>query len=258
MRKEIGNGLRTIGNYKLGATIGEGCSGLIRLAESTVTGEKVAVKIVSRADVDDTRYMQEISNQQLLKHEHIIRIHEVLEHGGYYFIVMDFAPGGDLFDYIDRHVMLREGEIRRLFRQILAGVEHCHQCSVVHRDLKLENIFLDHKHDVKIGDFGLSATMHHGQPLTDVCGSPDYAAPELFEEDCKYEGPEVDVWSCGVVLYALLCNTLPNVCSIKSGRLSVPESVSSDAKDLLSQMLVVDPAMRISTSQIWQHAWLAK
>jgi serine/threonine protein kinase len=159
-----------------------------------------------------------------------------------------------------------ECEARRIFQQIIAGVEHCHENRVAHRDLKPENIFLDKDRNVKIGDFGLSGEMLEGASLRESCGSPNYAAPELFYKNCEYDGPEVDVWSCGVILYALLCNKLPFdadsipelIRIIKRGKYSVPGFVSDDAKDLIAQMLCKDPKQRITTSAIRKHHWFAK
>merc|ERR1719199_1481502 len=126
------------------------------------------------------------------------------------YIVMELASGGELFDYIVKsRGGLPEPEARRVFQQIVAGVEHCHQRGVVHRDLKPENIFMDAKGNAKIGDFGLSTNWRPGKVLTDSCGSPNYAAPELLQKQCQYEGPEVDIWASGCVLYALFSRWLP-------------------------------------------------
>jgi len=208
---------------------------------------------------------REINILQFLKHPHVIRLYELMDTPSDIFMVMEYVPGGELFDHIVHKLRLREDEARRFFQQILAGVEYCHQCMVTHRDLKPENLLLDSNLHVKIADFGLSNTMRDGEFLKTSCGSPNYASPEVVSGKA-YAGPEVDVWSCGVVLYALLCGSLPfddeNVPNlfrkIKQGRFQLPGHLSSDAKDLIVQMLVVDPTRRITFAQIRKHTWFQK
>jgi len=176
---------------------------------------------------------------------------------------MECATGGDLFDCLVKHVRLEEDEALRLFRQLIDGVDHCHTSGVVHRDLKAENILLDGNNSVKIADFGLAAEMTPGELLTESCGSPEYAAPELLYQGCQYHGPEIDVWSCGVILFALLTNTrpfdaptIPEISKrIKCGRYSMPGYVSKQAKDLVQRMLTVNPEKRISIAEIYKHKW---
>merc|ERR1712232_146660 len=171
---------------------------------------------------------------------------------------------GDLFDYIVKsHPRLPERDARRVFQQIVAGVEHCHDRGVVHRDLKPENIFMDAKCNAKVGDFGLSANWRAGIVLTDSCGSPNYAAPELLQKQCQYEGPEVDIWALGCILYALLCSSLPFDAPdfkelfrlIKNGKYKVPGFLSTDARGLVGMMLVVDATKRAKISDIKKHTW---
>jgi len=176
---------------------------------------------------------------------------------------MECVTGGDLFDYLVKHVRLDESEALRLFRQLIDGVDHCHTSGVVHRDLKAENILLDGNNNIKIADFGFAAELIPGELLTKSCGSPNYAAPELLYKGCQYRGPEIDVWSCGVILFALLTITLPFDADsipalfrlIKRGRYNLPGYVSDDAKDLIQRMLTVDAEKRISISEIRQHSW---
>jgi len=178
-------------------------------------------------------------------------------------VVLEHAPGGDLFDYIVRHARLKGDEARRLFRQLVDAVSHCHENGVVHRDLKPENILMDAEFNIKIADFGLSSEWSAGEKLTESCGSPNYAAPELLSKGCSYEGPEVDVWSLGVVLYTLLCGCLPfdddNIPSlfkkIKQGKYSIPGFLSPGSKDLITKILTVDPAARMTMQGIKEHYW---
>jgi len=252
-----------VGDYELGATLGQGTFGTVKVGTHVLTGQRVAIKIIPSGKMEQNKLEQEIRLQRRLSHQHVVQIHEVLEQDSDMHIVMELVSGGDLFDFIVKHVRVPEKEGRRLFQQIVAGVEHCHDCKVAHRDLKPENIFMDKDGNVKIGDFGLSAEICAGELLKDSCGSPNYAAPELLYKDCAYEGPEVDVWACGVILYAILASTLPFDAPampqlfrlIKAGRYSMPGFLSDDAKDLIAHMLVVDPTQRYSMADIREHRW---
>lgn len=175
---------------------------------------------------------------------------------------MEYVAGGELFDYIVSKGRLTENEARRIFQQILSGIEYCHYHGVVHRDLKPENLLLDQDHNIKIADFGLSNLIRDGEFLHTSCGSPNYASPEVICGS-MYAGPEVDVWSCGVILYALLCGSLPfddeNIPNlfkkIKNGIYSLPGHLSELSRDLIPRLLVVDPLRRITIPEIRQHPW---
>jgi 5'-AMP-activated protein kinase catalytic alpha subunit len=151
---------------------------------------------------------REISNLKRLSHPHIIRLYQVIQTPSDIFVVIEYVSGGELFDYIVQKGRLPEPEARHFFQQIIAGIENCHFHDIVHRDLKPENLLLDEEHNVKIADFGLSNCLDDGRFLHTSCGSPNYAAPEVISGNL-YAGPEVDVWSCGVILYAFLCGSLP-------------------------------------------------
>jgi 5'-AMP-activated protein kinase catalytic alpha subunit len=195
-------------------------------------------------------------------HPHIIRLYEVVETANDIYVVMEYVKSGELFDYIVEKGRLMEDEARHFFQQIISGVEYCHRNMVVHRDLKPENLLLDSRANVKIADFGLSNVMRDGHFLKTSCGSPNYAAPEVISGRL-YAGPEVDVWSCGVILYALLCGSLPfddeNIPNlfkkIKGGIYTLPSHLSPGARDLIPRMLLVDPLKRITIPEIRQHPW---
>nr|XP_043640021.1 SNF1-related protein kinase catalytic subunit alpha KIN10-like [Erigeron canadensis] len=253
-------------NYKLGKTLGHGSFGKVKIAEHISTGYKVAVKILNRRKLKnpemEEKVRREIKICRLFVHPHIIRLYEVIETPLDIYVVMEYVKSGELFDYIVEKGRLHENEARKIFQQIISGVEYCHRNMVVHRDLKPENILLDSRGNVKVADFGLSNIMRDGHFLKTSCGSPNYAAPEVVSGKL-YAGPEVDVWSCGVILYALLCGTLPfddeNIPNlfkkIKSGIYTLPSHLSPGARDLIPRMLVVDPMKRITIADLRQHPW---
>jgi len=231
-----------------------------------VTGHKVAVKILNKAKIKqlgmEEKVQREINILHLCTHPHIIRLYEVIDTPTDIFLVNEYVSGGELFDYIVSKGRLSADEARNFFHQIISGVEYCHFQKIVHRDLKPENLLLDANDNIKIADFGLSNLMRDGDFLRTSCGSPNYAAPEVISGHL-YAGPEVDVWSCGVILYALLCGSLPfddesipNLFKkIKSGMYSLPTHLSQLAKNLIPRMLEVDPMKRITIPEIRLHPW---
>ncbi|XP_054809023.1 SNF1-related protein kinase catalytic subunit alpha KIN10-like isoform X4 [Prosopis cineraria] len=253
-------------NYKLGKTLGIGSFGKVKIAEHVLTGHKVAIKILNKRKIKnmemEEKVRREIKILRLFMHPHIIRLYEVIETPADIYVVMEYVKSGELFDYIVEKGRLQEDEARNFFQQIISGVEYCHRNMVAHRDLKPENLLLDSKCNVKIADFGLSNVMVDGHFLKTSCGSPNYAAPEVISGK-YYAGPEVDVWSCGVILYALLCGTLPfddeNIPNlfkkIKGGIYTLPSHLSPGARDLIPRMLVVDPMKRVTIPEIRQHPW---
>eukprot|EP00095_Tigriopus_kingsejongensis_P006502 maker-scaffold844_size89433-snap-gene-0.13 protein:Tk06502 transcript:maker-scaffold844_size89433-snap-gene-0.13-mRNA-1 annotation:"amp-activated protein kinase alpha subunit" len=255
-----------IGHYVLGETLGIGTFGKVKVGFHQMTGHKVAVKILNRQKIKSLdvvgKIRREIQNLKLFNHPHIIKLYQVISTPTDIFMVMEYVSGGELFDYIVKHGKLKEGDARRFFQQIISGVEYCHRHNVVHRDLKPENLLLDQNLNVKIADFGLSNMMTDGEFLRTSCGSPNYAAPEVISGKL-YAGPEVDIWSCGVILYALLCGTLPfddeHVPSlfrkIKSGVFPIPDYLNKNVVSLLCHMLQTDPMKRATIEDIRHHEW---
>lgn len=255
-----------IGPYYLGKTLGVGSFGKVKLAKHELCGQKVAVKILNRKKIKilkmDEKVKREINILKLFTHPHIIRLFEVINTPSDIFVVTEYITGGELFDYIVEHGRLSEDESRRFFQQMVSGVEYCHRHMVVHRDLKPENLLLDAHLNIKIADFGLSNIMQDGFFLKTSCGSPNYAAPEVISGK-PYLGPEVDIWSCGVIIYALLCGSLPfddeNIPNlfkkIKSGIYLLPSHLSDSSRDLISKMLVTNPLNRITMDGIRKHIW---
>ncbi|KAI5635694.1 protein kinase domain-containing protein [Phthorimaea operculella] len=258
-----------IGHYTLGATLGVGTFGKVKIGEHQLTKHKVAVKILNRQKIKSLdvvgKIRREIQNLKLFRHPHIIKLYQVISTPTDIFMIMEYVSGGELFDYIVKRGKLQEHEARRFFQQIISGVDYCHRHMIVHRDLKPENLLLDHNMHVKIADFGLSNMMMDGEFLRTSCGSPNYAAPEVISGKL-YAGPEVDVWSCGVILYALLCGTLPFddehvptlFRKIKSGIFPIPEYLNKSVVSLLCMMLQVDPMKRASIEDVKKHEWFQK
>ncbi|EHA99008.1 5'-AMP-activated protein kinase catalytic subunit alpha-2 [Heterocephalus glaber] len=236
------------------------------VGEHQLTGHKVAVKILNRQKIRSLdvvgKIKREIQNLKLFRHPHIIKLYQVISTPTDFFMVMEYVSGGELFDYICKHGRVEEMEARRLFQQILSAVDYCHRHMVVHRDLKPENVLLDAQMNAKIADFGLSNMMSDGEFLRTSCGSPNYAAPEVISGRL-YAGPEVDIWSCGVILYALLCGTLPFddehvptlFKKIRGGVFYIPEYLNRSVATLLMHMLQVDPLKRATIKDIREHEW---
>ena len=219
-------------------------------------------KIVDVADV--RRVAREISILKQIRHPYIIQLYEILETPEQFYLITEYAPGGELFDHIVASGKLKESEARKFFKQILEGVEYLHKLNIVHRDLKPENLLLDADNNIKIVDFGLSNLYSKGELLQTACGSPCYAAPEMIAGK-KYAGSTVDVWSCGIVLFAMICGYLPfedpNTSKlykkILEGDFNIPKHVSGDARDLLKCILQTDPAVRYTIGDIKRHRWVA-
>ena len=261
--------VHSVGPYVLGRTLGEGTTGKVKVGFHRETGEKVAVKIVRKdalagAAAARQKVQREIAVLKLVDHPHVLRLHAVYESARSLFVVMELVAGGELFDYIVRRGHVPARETRRLFREIVAGVDYLHSQGIAHRDLKPENILLDAGGRVKIADLGMAAVMRPGARLATSCGSPHYAAPEVVR-GAPYDGRAADIWSCGVILYTLATSNLPfdddalprlldKVCR---GAYTVPAFVPPDARDLIARMLTVDPARRIAMPELKRHPWLA-
>ncbi|KAI8071438.1 kinase-like domain-containing protein [Gongronella butleri] len=257
-----------IGQYQIIKTIGTGSFGKVKLAVHSVTNQKVALKFINRkkiASMDMSgRVKREIQYLKLLRHPHIIKLYEVITTATDIIMVIEYASR-ELFNYIVDRGKMCEDDARRFFQQIICAVEYCHRSGICHRDLKPENLLLDANNNVKIADFGLSNLMTDGEFLKTSCGSPNYAAPEVISGKL-YAGPEVDVWSCGVILYVMLCGRLPFddeyipslFKKINGGIYTLPSFLSPETKYLLTSMLAVDPLKRITIPEIRKNPWFNK
>ncbi|XP_068274378.1 serine/threonine-protein kinase SIK2 isoform X2 [Nyctibius grandis] len=200
-----------VGFYDIEGTLGKGNFAVVKLARHRITRSEVAIKIIDKSQLDAVnleKIYREVQIMKMLDHPHIIKLYQVMETKSMLYLVTEFAKNGEIFDYLASHGRLSESEARRKFWQILSAVEYCHGRKIVHRDLKAENLLLDNNMNIKIADFGFGNFYKSGEPLTTWCGSPPYAAPEVFEGQ-QYEGPQLDIWSMGVVLYVLVCGALP-------------------------------------------------
>ena len=266
-----------VGCYVLGKVIGEGSFAKVREGIHILTGERVAVKIINKkrsSEYTIKNLYREARIMQLIRHENIVELYEVMETKDYYYLVLEFCPGGELIDYIFMMERLTENLARRLIKQLISAVQAMHKTGIVHRDLKIENFLLTDDNDLKIIDFGLSNTTPVAtydrtgvfpQLLNTCCGSPAYAAPELLAE--KYYGPQVDVWSIGINMYVMLTGYLPfttkpfNIYKMYENMRCrkirpMPNYLSKECKDLLMRLLEPVPEWRISLKEVTKHKWI--
>ncbi|CAL9148934.1 CBL-interacting protein kinase 1-like [Musa acuminata AAA Group] len=264
-----GEGMRVLGKYELGRTLGEGNFGKVKYAKHVETGQGFAVKILDRSRVQSLnitdQIKREIGTSKLLKHPNVVRLHEVSASKTKIYMVLEYVNGGELFDKIASKGRLSEGAGRKLFQQLIDAVSYCHDKGVYHRDLKPENVLVDEKGNIKVSDFGLSALPQHlGNDglLHTTCGSPNYIAPEVLSNR-GYDGARSDIWSCGVILYVILTGSLPfddrNLVvlyqKILRGDAKIPKWLSPGARDILRRILDPSPITRINVAGIKAHEW---
>ncbi|KAF9893935.1 Protein kinase [Aspergillus nanangensis] len=260
--------MQRLDQYQTVRLLGEGSFGKVKLAIHQPSGRQVALKIISRRKLLSRdmvgRVEREIQYLQLLRHPHIIKLYTVIATKTDIVMVLEYAER-ELFDYLVKRGRCNDTEARKFFQQIICAVEYCHRHKIVHRDLKPENLLIDSEKNVKIADFGLSNIMTDGNFLKTSCGSPNYAAPEVISGKL-YAGPEVDVWSCGVILYVLLVGRLPFdddyipalFKKIAAGNFHMPPYISSGAARLIRSMLQVHPVHRITIPEIRQDPWFTQ
>ncbi|XP_069421910.1 serine/threonine-protein kinase BRSK2 isoform X4 [Ovis canadensis] len=254
-----------VGPYRLEKTLGKGQTGLVRLGVHRVTCQKVAVKIVNREKLSESVLMKverEIAILKLIEHPHVLKLHDVYENKKYLYLVLEHVSGGELFDYLVKKGRLTPKEARKFFRQIISALDFCHSHSICHRDLKPENLLLDEKNNIRIADFGMASLQVGDSLLETSCGSPHYACPEVIRGE-KYDGRKADVWSCGVILFALLVGALPFdddnlrqlLEKVKRGVFHMPHFIPPDCQSLLRGMIEVDAARRLTLEHIQKHIW---
>ncbi|XP_067225406.1 serine/threonine-protein kinase BRSK2 [Chanodichthys erythropterus] len=205
---------------------------------------------------------REIAILKLIEHPHVLKLHDVYENNKYLYLVLEHVSGGELFDYLVKKGRLTPKEARKFFRQIISALDFCHSHSICHRDLKPENLLLDEKNNIRIADFGMASLQVGDSLLETSCGSPHYACPEVIRGE-KYDGRRADVWSCGVILFALLVGALPFdhdnlrqlLEKVKSGVFHMPHFIPPDCQALLRGMIEVNPEKRLTLEAIQKHAW---
>ncbi|XP_039630790.1 serine/threonine-protein kinase BRSK2-like isoform X7 [Erpetoichthys calabaricus] len=254
-----------VGPYRLEKTLGKGQTGLVKLGVHCITGQKVAIKIVNREKLSESVLMKverEIAILKLIEHPHVLKLHDVYENNKYLYLVLEHVSGGELFDYLVKKGRLTPKEARKFFRQIISALDFCHSHSICHRDLKPENLLLDEKNNIRIADFGMASLQVGDSLLETSCGSPHYACPEVIRGE-KYDGRRADVWSCGVILFALLVGALPFdhdnlrqlLEKVKSGVFHMPHFIPPDCQALLRGMIEVNPEKRLTLEEIQKHSW---
>ncbi|KAE8606846.1 hypothetical protein XENTR_v10010905 [Xenopus tropicalis] len=257
--------MQYVGPYRLEKTLGKGQTGLVKLGIHCVTCQKVAIKIVNREKLSESVLMKverEIAILKLIEHPHVLKLHDVYENKKYLYLVLEHVSGGELFDYLVKKGRLTPKEARKFFRQIISALDFCHSHSICHRDLKPENLLLDEKNNIRIADFGMASLQVGDSLLETSCGSPHYACPEVIRGE-KYDGRKADIWSCGVILFALLVGALPFdddnlrqlLEKVKRGVFHMPHFIPPDCQNLLCGMIEVDPTKRLTLEAIQKHTW---
>ncbi|CUA78159.1 hypothetical protein RSOLAG22IIIB_02777 [Rhizoctonia solani] len=272
--------LSKVGPWKLGKVVGKGSSGMgagtVRIATHNVSGQTAAVKIMSTEAIVNSRASmaaesdqaeriiqsieREIVLMKLIEHPNVLGLLDVWEAKGLLFVIMEYIDGGELFDYIVGKGRLSIPEALHCFQQIMYAVEYCHQFRIAHRDLKPENILVDKNGNIKVADFGLAAFVPRDSLLYTSCGSPHYASPEVVS-GLAYNGTVADVWSCGVILYALLSGKLPfddeNILAlldkVREGKYTIPINVPAPARNLILGMMHKDVDRRMEVKDVLNH-----
>eukprot|EP00252_Welwitschia_mirabilis_P017472 TRINITY_DN3870_c0_g1_i1.p1 TRINITY_DN3870_c0_g1~~TRINITY_DN3870_c0_g1_i1.p1 ORF type:complete len:449 (+),score=73.68 TRINITY_DN3870_c0_g1_i1:439-1785(+) len=260
-----------MGRYEMGRLLGKGAFAKVFQAKNSRTGESVAIKVMDKEQIlrvgMNDQVKREIAIMKVVRHPNIVKLHEVMASKSRIYFVMEFVKGGELFNKIAAG-KLKEDIARRFFQQLVSAVDFCHSKGVYHRDLKPENLLLDEDGNLKVTDFGLSAVSEQLKQdglLHTTCGTPAYVAPEVIVKR-GYDGSKADIWSCGVILFALMAGYLPfhdsNLMAmykkILKGQFSCPKWFSPDVRRLLVKILDPNPRRRITTSRIMELPWFKK
>ena len=258
-----------LNEFSIKETIGQGSFSKVKLGINKLTGEKVAIKIMDKKRIkllsEKKRVQRELNIIKKLNHINIAKIYQIKEDTNNIYIIMEYIEN-NLFYCIMTNKYLSEQESSFYFFQLISGLDYIHSLGIVHRDLKPENILLTKKRLLKIIDFGLSNYYIKGKLLSTSCGSPSYTAPEVILGK-KYDGCKIDIWTCGIILYVMVCGYLPFeekedknslFKKIIKGRIEYPRYISDIAKNLLEKILVTDPDKRINLEDIKKHKFYLK
>jgi serine/threonine protein kinase len=256
-----------IRDYIIGDELGHGSFSHVCKCKNTTTNQEYAVKIFPKQNLDDEgdqqRFQREIDTMAYLRHDNLIALYDFFWDERNFYLILDLCRGGELFDYIVDHDQLDEPVAALVFQQIVAAIAYCHSVGVAHRDLKPENVLIVDFPYIKVADFGLCGFISDQQLMRTFCGSPCYCAPECL---CRiqYDGRKSDIWSLGVILFAMVTGEHPwNVSNtsimlrqILKAAYTIPSFVSLGCKTLIQGMMKVNPADRITIEAILEHPWL--
>ena len=254
--------------YKFGRLIGRGAFGKVNLGLHVLTGRIVAIKSFNKTKLKNeesiNKIYHEINLMKNLRHNSIVKILETLETENYILIIMENISGGDLLSFVKKRTKLNEKTARIIYKQLINSIKFIHSKGIIHRDIKLDNILIDLNNTIKLCDFGVGKNYKKNEKLIDQCGTPAYIAPEILHNEDGYYGPPVDIWSSGVVLYAMLSGNVPfkanNIKDLHQliirGEYNIIKDISNDAKNLIKRILEVDPSKRINIEGILNHPWM--
>lgn len=259
-----------IDQYTVGRKLGQGAYATVTYATHKLSNRKVAMKTYEKSKlVDASRkrsVAQEIKLLQKLRHPHIVKLYETIETPRQMHLILEFLGGGSLNYYMRRcpRQHFSEGEAKRLFSQVLSAVEYCHSLSITHRDIKLENILIDDRRNIKLIDFGFATCLPNDKKIRLFCGTPSYMAPEIVARK-EYCGPPADIWALGVLLHVMLSGTYPFkgkndkelFKKILVGQFECPSAIPAAPRALIYKMLSIDPSRRPTVKEIQQDQWAA-
>jgi serine/threonine protein kinase len=251
--------------------LGSGTFGKVYEIENKETKKKYACKHITKKKICDmNKFNNEINIMREINHPNIIKLYEIVETQNKFYLIMEYSEGGSLYNYITAARRIKEEKASFLFYQLIIGLKELHKNKICHRDLKPENLLLSSLLDnLKISDFGLSNFLPNNNLLSTKCGSPNYIAPEMITKK-EYNGIFIDIWSCGIILYAMIFGFLPFddeyyddlFTKIKKGHVNFYHkdefNISSDCIDLIKKILKVNPKDRISINDILKHPFINK
>ena len=256
-----------IGPYQILGTIGEGGYSVVKLVKNLKSKTDFAVKIVPKDRIMTKRGMEHFENEirimQKMTHPNIVHLIDLFQDEDNYYVIMDFCSCGDLLGLIRERKYIKEQEAKVIFMQICRAINYIHSFNIAHRDLKPENILIDQLGNIKVSDFGFAKFIPKSNVLDTPCGSPCYSSPECIS-GAPYDGKKSDIWSLGVILYAMVAGCLPWTkrnkkelySQIKSGYYTIPNNINEQCKDLIERMLTVDTEKRITLPEIFDHPWV--